>query len=185
MLGNVWEYCLEPRNPPDFEPVLRGSAWDSPGAEVRAGLRLAPPQEWSLDDPSRPFSVWWFRSGHSQGFRVVRVPEEAGVEERRAYARRIEIAGLTGRERRARVGTSMAHFNRVTGEVRNGGDRTIEELCLKVYSLDPRGKPHLEDVGLPQSRRATYNLCFPALVTSAHPGEHARPSAPASAGASP
>ncbi len=178
MLGNAWEYCLEPQRPPDFEPVLRGGAWNSPPSDLKASSRKTALPEWSEADPNRPFSVWWFRDGYSQGFRVVRVPEASGPEERAACARKIEISGLAGRERVAKVAGSAMHFSRVTGTVRNGGDRPLEELALKVFYLDPQGRPHLEDTTSTQTRRATFNVCFPVLANSAHPGPHAAPLRP-------
>ena len=162
----VLQYCLEPDRPPDFGPVLRG-----------AGRKTMPP-EWDEADPNRPVSTWWFRTGHSQGFRVVRVPEGAAAGEQNAYARKIEIVSLKGEERVARVGRSVALYSRVTGEVRNAGDRAVDELALKVYCLDPGGKPHFEDVTNNLTRRATFNLCTPALRNSAHPGDQARPLQP-------
>src|SRR5204863_9138874 len=61
------------------------------------------------------------------------------------------------------------------GEVRNAGDRTLDELILKVYFLDPSGKPHVEDVTSNLTRRATFNIGMPVLINSAHPGEQSRP----------
>jgi formylglycine-generating enzyme required for sulfatase activity len=174
ILGNVWEYCLEPDRPPDFGPVLRGGAWNTPAFARRKTI----PADWELADPNRPFSTWWFRGDYTQGFRVVRVPETAGADERAAYARKIEITALKGEERTAKVGKSVALFSRVTGELRNGGDRTLAELLLKVYSLTPQGKPHFEDVTSNLTRRATFNVCAPVLASSAHPGEQARPLKP-------
>lgn len=174
MLGNAWEYCLESRNPPDFEPVLRGGAWNTP--VTREGITA--PADWSLADPSRPFSSWWFRDDFSQGFRVVRVAGAADRGAREAYATQIEISSFEGRERTTKVGGSAVLYHRVTGRVRNGGGRTLDELVLKVYALDPAGKPHLEDSAGGQNRRATYNYAFPVLRNSAHPGEQARPFKP-------
>jgi sulfatase modifying factor 1 len=174
MLGNVWEYCLESYALPGFEPVLRGGAWNSPAGHLDSAFRKTLPPEWSDVDPSRPYSTWWFRGDHSQGFRVVRVPEAADSRLREAYAAKIEIRGLQGREHPMKSGPSTLFFSRVTGEVRNGGGRPLEELGLKVYYRDPKGKPHLEDVASPQTRRATFNTCWPVLVNSAHAGGHSR-----------
>lgn len=175
MLGNAWEYCLESRSPPEFEPVLRGGAWTTPAADLSPTLRTAAPADWSLADPNRPFSLWWFRSDFSQGFRVVRVVRSPGPA---ADPATVEITGLTGREHAVRVGGSSSLYSRVTGTVRNRGDRALDELLLKVFYLDPAGRPHLEDVAGGQNRRATYNYCTPVLVNSAHEGEHARPLKP-------
>lgn len=174
LAGNVWEYCLEPDRPPDFGPVLRGGAWNTPAAQCR---RTIPP-EWEEADPNRPFSTWWFRVDFSQGMRIVQVEEPANAEERRQYARSIEIRILKGEERTAKVGGSVSIFSRVTGTVRNGGGRALDELMIKVYFLDPRGRPHLEDMTSNLTRRATFNVCLPALASSAHAGDHARPLRP-------
>ena len=157
----VWQYCLEPDQPPDFGPVLLG-----------AGRRTIP-AEWDQADPNRPVSTWWFRAGHSQGLRLVRLAESPAGD-----TRKISISGLQGRERSVKLGGSVALFSRVSGQVENGSDRAIEELVLKVYVLDPRGKPHLEDVTSTLTRRATFNVCAPVLGNSAHPGPHAQPLGP-------
>jgi formylglycine-generating enzyme required for sulfatase activity len=181
MAGNVWEYALEPFDPPAFGPALRGGAWNSPPSEAGATFRKPVPPAWSEADPSRPLSVWWFRGDFSQGFRVVRVPESAGPEERKAYARSIEFSGLAGKERTVKVGGSAVSFSRVTGEVRNGGDRALEELEILVYFLTPGGKPHVKDVSDYWAGYATFNICYPVLANSAHPGDHARPLKPGEA----
>ena len=175
MLGNAWEYCLESRNPPEFEPVLRGGAWNTPAAQVGPTLRISAPADWSLADPSRPFSLWWFRSDFSQGFRVVRV---ARSPVRPSDGSAVEVTAVTGQEHSVKVGGSAAFYSRVTGKVRNRGDRPLDELLLKVFYLDPAGKPHLEDVAAGQNRRATYAYAAPVLVNSAHAGDHARPLKP-------
>ncbi|HLY08930.1 MAG TPA: SUMF1/EgtB/PvdO family nonheme iron enzyme [Planctomycetota bacterium] len=171
--GNVWEYALEPAHPPDFEPVLLGGAWNTPST-----ARQSPPDEWSEADPNRPFSTWWFRAGHSQGIRVVRVGEASGKAERESIAKRLEITRLAGTERTVKVGTSVSLYSRVTGSLRNSSDRSLDEVILKVFYLTKTGKPHPEDVTNTLTRRATFNLAMPVLVTSAHPGPHARPLAP-------
>ena len=171
--GNVWEYALESARPPDFEPLILGGAWNTPPTD-RASL----PADWSEADPNRPFSTWWFRADHSQGFRIVRVGAASEKSEREAAAKRIEIAGLSGVERTAKVGASVSIYSRVTGKIRNAGDRALAEVVLKVYCLDKAGKPHFEDVTSNLTRRATFNLAIPVLVSSAHPGPHARPLAP-------
>jgi hypothetical protein len=173
LMGNVWEYCLEPERPPDFEPVIVGGAWNE-----RPARRQTLPAEWSAGDPNRPFSTWWFRAGHSQGFRVVRVGDASGKAERDAYAAKIEVRGLKGVDRDARVGSSVALYSRVTGTIRNTGDRALDEVILKVSYLDKAGKPHVEDVTNTLTRRATFNLAFPVLVSSVHAGPHTKPLPP-------
>jgi hypothetical protein len=159
LVSDVWQYCLEPEQPPDFGPLLRGRG------------RTAPLAEWDEADPNRPLSTWWYRTGQPQGLRVVRVPENGGPA-------KIRISGLRGEERSAKRGRIHSFYSRVRGEVTNEGDRAIDELLLKVYYLDPRGKPHFEDVTSNLTRRATFNVVAPALRNSAHPGAQTRPLQP-------
>jgi hypothetical protein len=161
-----WQYCLEPDRPPDFGPVLRGRG------------RRTPPPEWDEADPNRPLSTWWYRTGEPQGFRIVRVPQNAPADERSSYAARIRISGLQGVERTAKVGKITSFYSRVTGEVTNDGARTLDELLLKVYYLNPKGKPHFEDVTSNLTRRATFNVCAPVLRNSAHAGAQREPLRP-------
>ena len=149
------------RAPPDFGPVLRGE-----------GRRTIPPS--GTKRPQPPVSTWWFRTGHSQasgscGSRAATPPPP-----RKA----VEITGLKGEERTVRVGRSISlHEGERRGPQRRrprGGGNSL----LKVYYLDPAGKPHFEDVTSNLTRRATFNICAPALRNSAHPGPQARPLAP-------
>ena len=96
--------------------------------------------------------------------------EPEGKRERDAAAASIEISGLSAAERTERRGNRVRQFTRVAGIVRNAGSRSLDELILKVYFLDRSGKPHVEDTSLPQGPRATFNLAFPVLASSSHPG---------------
>lgn len=160
--GGVWEYCLESDRPPELRPVLKGGAWNEPGL-----LRRTDFADWSLADPNRPLSTWWFRAGHAQGLRVVRVSEPDEKPARDAAAAKLRIQGLKG------VESDKELFVRVSGTVENGGDRALSELVLKVYYLNPKGKPHFEDVSSYQTRRATFNLALPVLANTPplKPGE--------------
>ncbi len=176
MLGNVWEYCLEPHAPPDYGPVLRGGAWNRPASDLTFTRRQPIPEDWFAQDPNRPRSVWWLTGDFTQGFRVVRVADASDAKEREAYASKIEVKIDKHEERTAKIGTSSESFCRVHGEVKNGGDRTLEELHVLVYYLDPKGKPHMTDIqGADKPGRATFTYVFPALANSAHPGGHRKP----------
>lgn len=167
LLGNVWEYTLEPYRPPAFGPVLRGGAWNSPAADCRAARRQTVQEEWYERDPNRPRSIWWFTDAPFVGFRVVRFADPRERADQEAYAAKIEVIGLKAEP----VADAMA---RVTGEIRNGGDRTLEEVELTVFYLDEQGKPLFAD----RKDRATFTKAYPVLVNSAHPGEHRQPLAP-------
>jgi len=126
----------------------------SSGSEHALEPRTAP-AEWVEADPSRPVSTWWYRGGSGQGFRVVCGGPYAPPD--------VEIAVLKSREHSVRTGSVTERFTRVTGEVRNRGARPIEELGVKVYALDPSGRPHLADTQAFSSRRATFEVCWPVL----------------------
>ena len=73
MLGNLWEYCRNGYS--EEEPgraVLRGGAWDTPGAEVGPAARIGFERLWVLADPQVPPGVWWVPDGQHLGFRILR-----------------------------------------------------------------------------------------------------------------
>jgi formylglycine-generating enzyme required for sulfatase activity len=179
MLGNVWEYCLEPYAPPDFSPVLRGGAWNSPAKELRPANRQGIPEEWFGQDPNRPRSVWWLTGDYTQGMRLVRVADASDAKDREAYAEKIQVTFQGSKELTVKKGTSAEFFCRVTGEVKNAGDRALDELHVLIYYLDPKGKPHKVDIqGADKPGRATFAYVFPALVNSAMAGDHRQPMKP-------
>ncbi len=167
MLGNVWEYCLEPYKPPAFQPVLRGGSWNSPARALRAANRQVPEEEWYERDPNRPRSVWWYTDATFVGFRIVRFVDPAGRAEQEAYAGKIEFGEFSVKP----VEDAMAL---VTGEIRNKGDRSLDEVELTVYFLDEKGNPLMAD----RKDRATFTKCYPVLVNSGHEGPHREPLAP-------
>lgn len=172
MLGNAWEYCLEHHAPPDFLPVVRGGAWNSPPEELRFARRQKVRVEWCKGDPQLPKSVWWFQAGFSQGFRVVRVP--------RAKADGVTVR-ITTKETELRRDTAepRAIFTRVEGEVVNGGAATLVEVELLVYPLDPDGEPVLRGANSQNAEaRAIFSRCHPVLANSAHEGPHRNPLEP-------
>lgn len=176
MLGNVMEYCLEPYQPPDFIPVLRGGGWDSPGDEVKASCRQPMRDTWYERDPHRPRSGWWLSDGATLGFRLVRVADASDAKEREAYASKIEILALKHEKKIICIGSSKELYVRLQGEVRNSGDRTLDELHIVAYFLDVKGKPHMMD--LSERYNPTFNYAFPVLTHSAHPGKHREPLKP-------
>src|SRR6185503_20152826 len=72
MIGNVWEYVLEPLAPPAHEPVVKGGCWNSQGVGIKFSSRQTIPYSWYQEDVLRPRSVWWLTTvSDSVGFRVV------------------------------------------------------------------------------------------------------------------
>ncbi|HYE98707.1 MAG TPA: formylglycine-generating enzyme family protein [Planctomycetota bacterium] len=190
LLGNVWEMCLESMAPPAYAPVYRGGAWNTPRERLSPSLRTRVTGAWYAADPQSTRSVWWLTSDFSQGMRVAAVGGPAEAAASRAYASRVPVR-VTGHrpnvvpqppEDRAVVTSKTPDaWRRVTGEVRNDGDRTIEELELQVYFLTPKGEPHTsEREGIDKPARPNYTWVHPVLVTGPE-GPSKKPLAPGEA----
>lgn len=178
MMGNVLEYCLEPMDGRNWAPVLRGAAWNTPAAEVDYAARHRVPQAWFEDDPNRPRSTWWLTSIFHQGVRVVAVGGPDELKASKDYAPKIAVTVKGGEEKVIRNDKATDFYVTVQGEVKNGGDKTIEELELYVAYLDPKGQAHPVDLqGADKPGRATYGWGYPVLVSSPHAGA-AKPLAP-------
>jgi hypothetical protein len=170
LLGNVWEYTLEFERGDEYSPVLRGGAWNTPKAELRCDIRMGVNKDWYEADVERPRSSWWFTGNFDQGMRVLCVDRGGTLEDMNSYLKKIEIA-LGASERvpsqdRPGFGSSLV---RVTGEVKNAGNRALDELDLVVFYLTLRGQPHFLDVtgGLGHGPgRASFGRCFPVLRNS-------------------
>jgi len=73
MLGNLWEYCLNPYDEKEPKrPVLRGGSWKDRASRVTPSSRLRFDDDWVLADPNVPAGVWWVPDGDHLGFRVMR-----------------------------------------------------------------------------------------------------------------
>ena len=179
MLGNVWEYCLEPAKPPHFGPVLRGGAWNRPASDLTFAKRQIVPRAWFEPDPNRPRSTWWLQADFTQGMRVVRVAGATDSKDRAAYAAKMEVKAKSGEEWFTKIEGAPVFFNQVKGTVKNTGDRVLDEVEVMVWSLKENGKPHLlEIVGADKPGRATWGKVYPALANSAHEGGARKPFKP-------
>jgi formylglycine-generating enzyme required for sulfatase activity len=167
LMGNVWEYALEPHTPPEFGPVIRGGGWHTPVAELRFAARQTIKPEWVERDPNRPRSMWWLTDGPFIGFRIVRFVDPAGKKDQEAYFGKIEIVSL-------KPGDSPKGNVRVVGQVKNGGDRALDELELTLFHVDGSGKPVYED----NKSRPTFTKAYPVLLNSDKPGPHREPLKP-------
>jgi hypothetical protein len=177
-MGNVLEYCLEPMDGLGWGPVLRGAAWNTPAADVDFKARHRVPQVWFEEDPNRPRSTWWLTSTYHQGIRVVSPGGADALAASKAYAPRVAATVKGGEEKVIRNDKATDSYMTVSGEVKNGGDRTIEELELVVQYLTPKGTPHPVDIqGADKPGRATYGWGYPVLVSSPHAAA-AKPLAP-------
>ena len=167
MSGNVWEYALEPFTPHDYGPVLRGGCWSSPLRELKYATRQSIPYKWFEEDTNSPRSTWWLTTpAVSIGFRVVCTADGSDLKEREAYTGKIECKVTGHRAKEIKTGGSAADYREVKGEIKNLGDRPLDEVELTVYYVEG-GKPHLIDQHSVKPQRAVFSKCWPVLVNSA------------------
>jgi hypothetical protein len=178
-IGNVWEYCLEFQKGTEFAPVLKGGCWSTPASEILYGVRQGVPQAWFEEDPNRPRSVWWLTNKDwSQGVRVAMVADQADQKERAAAAAKVEVKVLKSKEKTLKVDKSTTEWVEANCEIHNGSDRTLDEVEVMVYYLNPKGKPHLIDIaGTNKPGQATFSKGWPVL-TSSNRAEAAAPLKP-------
>lgn len=103
MHGNVMEWCLDQyladgyagrdgnttENPlaiPTtlYPRVARGGSWYDPPEELRSARRIPSNENWKVQDPQLPKSIWYHTDAHWLGFRIVRpleVPEAETMDQ--------------------------------------------------------------------------------------------------------
>lgn len=180
LIGNVWEYALEPYAPPDYSPVLRGGCWSSAAKDLRFANRQTIPLKWFDDDSNSPRSVWWLTANNvSIGFRVVCAADASDLKDREAYAAKIEISFAGSKEKTIKTNNSPALYRAVQGLIRNAGDRSLDEVELKVVYLEADGEtPHWIDQTAAKPGRACFSKVWPVLVNSALDGDTVKPLKP-------
>ena len=168
MMGNVWEYCLEFQDGTDFAPVLKGGCWSTPADQATYAFRQNVPLAWFEEDPNRPRSVWWLTNKDwSQGLRVVLVSDAMDQKERAEAAAKVEVKVISSKEKSIAVDKSSSEWATVACEIKNTGDRELDEVEVLVYYLNPKGKPHLIDVaGANKAGQATFSKAWPVLASS-------------------
>jgi len=181
MLGNAWEYLLEWQEPPSFGPVLRGGSWETPASDL-ASRKQPIPEDWNTADFIRPHSLGWLASfSPSAGMRIMAVAGPDDLEERQRYHARLEVRIIEAKHGpRLKIGAGTFHYYKVEAEVRNAGDRAVDDLEIEIHALTPTGKPHRKDQTVESGSfgRPTWMKVWPALSSSAHRGDAARPLAP-------
>lgn len=102
MHGNVWEWTLDqylpsyaasPGTGSDpwvvatrlYPRVVRGGSWMDDPEELRCGARRASTEDWKMQDPQLPKSIWYHTDAHWLGFRLVRPKALPSPEEMHAY----------------------------------------------------------------------------------------------------
>lgn len=99
MHGNVIEWCLDAYSPtnadlPKVDPwrratqrfgrVVRGGSWYDPAEYCRSAARDCSNENWIMQDPQIPKSLWWQTDAQWLGFRIVRpveVPDDSTMYE--------------------------------------------------------------------------------------------------------
>jgi len=100
MHGNVWEWTLDAYRPaysagPLSDPwvraerlyprVVRGGSWMDDAPALRCGSRRASSEDWKMQDPQLPKSVWYHTDAQWLGFRLVRPARVPSAEQMYAY----------------------------------------------------------------------------------------------------
>lgn len=75
----VWPY----RVPTSLYPrIVRGGSWDDDPEGLRSAARFASHEDWKIQDPQIPKSIWYHTDALHVGFRVVRPLHVPSAEER-------------------------------------------------------------------------------------------------------
>lgn len=98
MHGNVWEWTLDQYEPgygtrpqPSVNPwkradalyprVARGGSWMDDAPALRCGSRRASDENWKMQDPQLPKSIWYHTDAQWLGFRLARPRKVPSAEE--------------------------------------------------------------------------------------------------------
>jgi hypothetical protein len=60
----------------EYPYVSKGGSWDDKPVELRVAARRASNDDYSIQDPQLPQSVWWHTDAIQIGFRICRPLEE-------------------------------------------------------------------------------------------------------------
>ena len=108
MHGNVAEWCLDQHLPDHYGKaskkgnsiaaidflavpkelyprIVRGGSWDDDPETLRSAARAKSVEEWKLQDPQLPKSIWYHTDAMHVGFRIIRPLKVPSVEERKKY----------------------------------------------------------------------------------------------------
>ncbi|MEE2713024.1 MAG: SUMF1/EgtB/PvdO family nonheme iron enzyme [Planctomycetota bacterium] len=103
MHGNVAEWCLDQhhddaykrltdgvKNPlfpaTELYPrVARGGGWKQGERDLRSAARMGSDEQWKMQDPQIPQSIWYHTDAMYVGFRLVRPLKEPSAEEKKKF----------------------------------------------------------------------------------------------------
>jgi formylglycine-generating enzyme required for sulfatase activity len=67
-----------------YPRVVRGGGWDDDPDRLRSAARIGSNEEWKVQDPQLPQSIWYHTDAESVGFRIIRPLVEPSDEEKAA-----------------------------------------------------------------------------------------------------
>ena len=67
-----------------YPRVVRGGGWDDAAEMLRSAVREGSSEDWKIQDPQLPQSIWYHTDALGVGFRIVRPLKEPSVAERSA-----------------------------------------------------------------------------------------------------
>jgi formylglycine-generating enzyme required for sulfatase activity len=84
--ASAGEVAVNPlRNPTSIYPgVVRGGSWDDDPEMLRSAARALSSEDWSMQDPQIPKSIWYHTDALHVGFRIIRPLAVPSQEEREA-----------------------------------------------------------------------------------------------------
>ena len=68
----------------EYPRLVRGGGWDDPAVMLRSAVREGSNEDWKIQDPQLPQSIWYFTDALGVGLRVVRPFMEPQAEARAA-----------------------------------------------------------------------------------------------------
>ena len=69
----------------EYPRVVRGGSWDDDPEQLRSAARAASEDEWKIQDPQIPKSVWYHTDALHVGFRIIRPLRVPTEEERKRF----------------------------------------------------------------------------------------------------
>ena len=75
----------------EFDRVVRGGSWDDDAEALRSAVRRGSEEDWKMQDPQIPQSIWYLTDANFVGVRVVRPLEPPTAEQCKLYEPDIEI----------------------------------------------------------------------------------------------